>query len=938
MKIKTTQRKAAFVAAILASAVTSSFSYAKPDQTQEKIRLMVAAVQARDAGDLKSSKQSLEELLKIAPNDEGVQRMLADVNKDIERQAKGETPVLVGAKAAQEEAAAKDAEVAKDGEEAEAAEGKAKVEPVDAAMSDALRKQQLQVIAAFDLIDEAYDLMDDGNWDEAAKKLSFAQEKLPEESYSPIADEARSELNRAKAAMAKSRAKIAMSERDTAAAKSFAAEYAAAEESKDAGNAFVEEVEEFTANPYNNSISDISPDYATRQNKIENLLEKGRRQYLYGDYQGARATFRQIETLDADNIQAKAYQRLISEKLADRGRLTYLATREAMMDEVSKAWQRPQVYTGTTVDRGGARADSVIDKKLAEIIIPNVSFPAPGVTLAQAINTLSILSVEYDKSNDAKKGVNIVLFGDNASEAKPVVLTLRDLSLGQILDWVTQQAGFQYDIEKDTIVVRKAMDNSVASMDTLDFPLPTSTVMRMIGFKAAVGESGDSDNPFGGGGGGAAAGAGDGKEEAIKNFLVKAGVEFGPGATVAFDGSKLWVTNTRRNLDKVRNILLRYSETKQVEIEAKFMEVNQGVLKELGFNWNVSRKNADGSYSTLFSTVGRNTTGLISTYNNRTLANSITSASAGSTPITILKPGNEVTPDVPNPYTVNPVVPILPSTINMASGAAQAANTVLGVINGYDVSLIVNALEQRQGSDLLCAPKVTVISGSTASITVSQRMRYPESWGDVQSNVGSSSVSVGDTQTSSAGVTITPGTPQDFTSVDVGVSMEVTPNVEEDDSINLVLNPNVTEFEGFMEYGGVAVAISSGTTVTVPSGFIQPVFSVREVKTTVTVFDGATVVMGGLTREEVRTINDSVPILSDIPWIGRLFRSKGESRQKRNLLIFVTANRISPGGSVGREQFQDMRPGSVYQNPVIVSPGGAVHRVLEDEATETVTR
>lgn len=931
MKIKTTQRKAAFVAAILASAVTASFSYAKPDQTQEKIRLMVAAVQARDAGDLKSSKQSLEELLKIAPNDEGVQRMLADVNKDIERQAKGEAPVLVGAKAAQEEAGAEDAEVAKDGEAA-------KVEPVDAAMSDALRKQQLQVIAAFDLIDEAYDLMDAGNWDEASKKLAFAQEKLPEESYSPVADEARSELNRAKAAMAKSRAKIAMSERDTAAAKSYAAEYAAAEESKDAGAAFVEEVEEFTANPYNNSISDISPDYATRQNKIENLLEKGRRQYLYGDYQGARATFRQIETLDADNIQAKAYQRLISEKLADRGRLTYLATREAMMDEVSKAWQRPQVYTGTTVDRGGARADSIIDKKLAEIIIPNVSFPAPGVTLAQAINTLSILSVEYDKSNDAKKGVNIVLFGDNASEAKPVVLTLRDLSLGQILDWVTQQAGFQYDIEKDTIVVRKAMDNSVASMDTLDFPLPTSTVMRMIGFKAAVGESGDSDNPFGGSGGGAAAGAGDGKEEAIKNFLVKAGVEFGPGATVAFDGSKLWVTNTRRNLDKVRNILLRYSETKQVEIEAKFMEVNQGVLKELGFNWNVSRKNADGSYSTLFSTVGRNTTGMISTYNNRTLADSITSASAGSTPITILKPAAEVTADVPNPYTVDPVVPLLPSTINMASGAAQAANTVLGVINGYDVSLIVNALEQRQGSDLLCAPKVTVISGSTASITVSQRMRYPESWGDVQSNVGSSSTTVNGENSSSAGVTITPGTPQDFTSVDVGVSMEVTPNVEEDDSINLVLNPNVTEFEGFMEYGGVAVAISSGTTVTVPSGFIQPVFSVREVKTTVTVFDGATVVMGGLTREEVRTINDSVPILSDIPWIGRLFRSKGESRQKRNLLIFVTANRISPGGSVGREQFQDMRPGSVYQNPVIVSPGGAVHRILEDDATETITR
>ena len=86
----------------------------------------------------------------------------------------------------------------------------------------------------------------------------------------------------------------------------------------------------------------------------------------------------------------------------------------------------------------------------------------------------------------------------------------------------------------------------------------------------------------------------------------------------------------------------------------------------------------------------------------------------------------------------------------MASGAAQAANTVLGVINGYDVSLIVDALEQRQGSDLLCAPKVTVISGSTASITVSQRMRHPESWGDVQSNAGSSSTTVAGAASSSA--------------------------------------------------------------------------------------------------------------------------------------------------------------------------------------------
>ncbi len=908
MKRYRIQKRAATAAALLACVSFAGLAYAQQDKTQEKIRLMVTAVQARDAGDLNASKQALEELLKIAPNDEGVQRLLSDVNKDIERQQKGEAPVLTN-KAEVKSATKADGAAS---EEVVVAEETVVVTPVDAAVSESVRKQQLSIIAAYDLIDEAYSLMDEGKWDDATKKLNFASEKIVSEEYSPMSDEVRGEIKRAKAVMAKERAKIAMSEDNVADAVAFANEYAAAEEDVNKGKSFVEVVEKFEDNPYNHTIADANPDYALRQEKVSVLLEKGRRQYLYGDYQGARSTFRQIETLDADNIQAKAYQRLISEKLEDSGRLTYLATREAMMDEVNKMWQRPQVYTGNNVGTIGQKTDSVVEVKLRDIIIPNVNFPDPGVPLAHAINTLSALSVDYDKSTDGKKGVNIVLF--DAGETKNVVLSLRDLSLGQILDWVTQQAGYQYDIEKDTIVVRKANEAANASMDTMDFPITGATVTRMIGFKAAGGGA-DSSDPFGGGGGG---GGGENKEEPIKQFLIKAGVEFGPGASLAFDGTKLWVTNSRRNLDKVRNILLRYNEIKQVEIEAKFMEVNQGALKELGFNWNIYNMGADGkTKNVLFAT------------NNRTLSQTTSDVQAGSLPITIMQPASEVQPGADNPYTVSQVIPSLPSTINLGTGATSATDTLLGVINGYNVDLVVSALEQKTGSDMLCAPKVTVISGVTATITVSQQMRYPETWGDVQSNVGTSSSSQGG---SSAGVTITPGTPQDFTTTDVGVVMTVTPNVEEDGSINLVLNPKVTEFEGFMEYGGVAVALSAGTIVTVPSGFIQPVFSVREVNTTVTVFDGATVVMGGLVREEVRSVNDQVPILGDIPLIGRLFKSKGESRQKRNLLIFVTANRISPGGSVGREQFQEMRPGSVFQNPIIVSPGGAVQRVLEDEA------
>jgi general secretion pathway protein D len=158
------------------------------------------------------------------------------------------------------------------------------------------------------------------------------------------------------------------------------------------------------------------------------------------------------------------------------------------------------------------------------------------------------------------------------------------------------------------------------------------------------------------------------------------------------------------------------------------------------------------------------------------------------------------------------------------------------------------------------------------------------------------------------------------------VSLEVTPTVAADDSIALNLKPKVTEFEGFVEYGGTSVALSGGVTVTVPSGFFQPIFSVREVTTDVTVFDGATVVIGGLTREEVKTVEDKVPVLGSIPLIGAAFRSSGKSIQKRSLMVFVTANLVSPGGATLRSTHPGMRAGSTFSNPTLVSPAGAVYR------------
>jgi general secretion pathway protein D len=252
----------------------------------------------------------------------------------------------------------------------------------------------------------------------------------------------------------------------------------------------------------------------------------------------------------------------------------------------------------------------------------------------------------------------------------------------------------------------------------------------------------------------------------------------------------------------------------------------------------------------------------------------------------------------------------------LGAGAGPLA-TVTGIIGEFDVQAVIRALSQKSGTELLSAPKLTVLSGNAATITVAQELRYPQSYGQIQSQVGTGSVSGG----GSAGVSITSGTPQEFTTRNVGVELRVTPTVEEDDhSVSLELNPKVTEFEGFVEYGGPSVAISGGTTVTVPPGFYQPIFAVREVSTKVMIWDGATLVMGGLTREDVKKVNDKVPVLGSLPGMGRLFRSKGESSQKRNLLIFVTANLVNPGGALKKATSSASGESTtLFENPVVGS-------------------
>jgi len=92
---------------------------------------------------------------------------------------------------------------------------------------------------------------------------------------------------------------------------------------------------------------------------------------------------------------------------------------------------------------------------------------------------------------------------------------------------------------------------------------------------------------------------------------------------------------------------------------------------------------------------------------------------------------------------------------------------------------------------------------------------------------------------------------------------------------------------------------SAGNTVGTPatSQLPLPLSRHREVLSSCIVSDRQTVVLGGLLSEDVTKTKDKVPVLRDLPFLGRLFRSEASRTQKKNLLIFVTPRIIYPAGN-----------------------------------------
>ena len=681
----------------------------------------------------------------------------------------------------------------------------------------------------------------------------------------------------------------------------------------------------------------VMPDKEERRQNLEKLVEQGRIFFEAGRYTDARGKFEEALVIDPYNMAAKSYLRKVHNKLNEWGEERRKTTRSEKLAEATWEWNAPvRPIQGEPGEEGAGRPvakleETKVQEKIREIIIPELEFNE--ATIHQVISFLRKKSKELDPEG---KGINIVLYlptergaggqgrttteepgfpeaapedawewpeeGEGepaepaeAGEAPPpgsrtITLEMSDIPLGDAIKFVCQAANLDYVVERNAIVIADEGAGFGREMITRFYPVKVGIFdMERTTQAEALDEWGVDEDA-----GAQTEESGIGSQN-IKQYFSDLGVNFPEESTIAFDQrtSKLIVHNTEQNLRKIEEILRELNITPTQVIEAKFVEINQEDLEGLGFEWSITNgiggENADFKLN-----AGSQNPEIIPTE----------FLEAGGDFVD----GDPSTPEmdlIPTAYEkiLVPSDAIFDSSFNTgvrslseALGTVGASDTgllgVSAVLGAMEVQGLIHAIDQAKSTDVLSAPKVTTTSNNTAIIRMVQERYFPEDWTEPELDT---TTGEGDATSS-----IVPSTPEFGAARDIGVILEVTPQVESDGyTIGLDLRPQVLEFLGYDTSFNTTVE-TEGRTVEFKNQ--MPIIGARTVQTNVIIYDGETVVLGGMIREQVESFNDKVPILGDIPLMGRLFKNQGESVNKRNLLIFVTARLVDPAGQPRRVQ------------------------------------
>ena len=406
-----------------------------------------------------------------------------------------------------------------------------------------------------------------------------------------------------------------------------------------------------------------------------------------------------------------------------------------------------------------------------------------------------------------------------------------------------------------------------------------------------------------------------------KTMLQSMGVSFPGGASATFwpHSGTLIVRNTQDNLDMVDALVdqANASAPKQVSIESKFVEINQNNAKELGFDWLLGPFSLNGKVFGAGGTAGNGVP-----VNSANFPFNDNGVPIGQNPVTSGNRSGDFA------ISANALDALLVPGLGQVAGVAPSMFGLAGVFTNPQFQVVIRALNQKKGIDLLSAPSVTTKSGQRAIIEVIRELRYPKTYTAPQ--VPSISSTTGTTRHWSSRSCSSRRDSDDTSRLGDAkyrrhVGSRTSRRRRRDDyrsqsnsagcgvrRLHQLRQPDQCSGCQYLGWG-----FQHPCRLSLLANVInQPVFSTRKVTTSVSVYDGQTVVIGGLMREDVQKTEDKVPIIGDIPLVGRAFRTNTEQHTKKNLVIFVTAKIITPAGMpLNEEEEEGLLPPELPEVP-----------------------
>jgi type IV pilus assembly protein PilQ len=192
-----------------------------------------------------------------------------------------------------------------------------------------------------------------------------------------------------------------------------------------------------------------------------------------------------------------------------------------------------------------------------------------------------------------------------------------------------------------------------------------------------------------------------------------------------------------------------------------------------------------------------------------------------------------------------------------------ASTTFASVLSAPQFNVVLSALANRNNTKIVSNPTIVTLNNTEAFINIGQEFPIPSY-----------------TYNSERGTFEVSG----FQYKPIGIILKVTPQVNNEGTIRMLLEPEVSQQTDQTSFGGAG-------------GAQIPIIATRKVRTQISIKDGNTAAIGGLIQTSQQARNARVPVLGSIPGVGRLFSAKGKTDTGTNLIIFITARTVSPDGA-----------------------------------------